>query len=97
MWKKLISRLLREQKGIGEMSEMDFDSWLKMGLENKWVGPPVCSTHDGLPSTEDEDMAWDDGDDPCIHILRLYVDDLEAMLVEQNHSPSVWRKAGYEE
>jgi hypothetical protein len=29
--------------------------------------------------------------------LRLYVDDLEAMLVEQNHSPSVWRKAGWEE
>ena len=79
------------------MSEMDFDSWLKMGLENKWVRTPVCSTHDGLPSTEDEDMAWDEGDDPCIHILRLYVDDLEAMLVEQNHSPSVWRKAGYEE
>lgn len=79
------------------MSKMDFDAWLKMGLENKWVGPPVCSTHDGLPSTEDEDNAWDEGDDPCIHILRLYVDDLEAMLVEQNHSPSVWRKAGWEE
>ncbi len=80
------------------MSEpLDFDSWLKLGLENHWVGPPVCSTHDGLPSTEDEDNAWDEGDDPCIHILRLYVDDLEAMLVEQNHSPSVWRKAGWEE
>lgn len=57
------------------MSEMDFDSWLKVGLENKWVGPPVCSTHDGLPSTEDEDSAWDEGEDPCIHILRLYVDE----------------------
>lgn len=74
----------------------NFDSWIKVGLESKWVGPPVCSTHDGLPSTEDEDATWDEGGDPCIHILRLYVDELEAMLVEQNHSPSIWRKAGWE-
>lgn len=74
------------------MSEMDFDQWLDYGMEKKWVGPPVCATHDGLPSTEDEDNAWDEGDDPCIHVLRLYADDLEALLVEQNHSPSVWRK-----
>lgn len=74
------------------MSEMDFDQWLQYGMENKWIGPPICATHDGLPSTEDEDNAWDEGEDPCIHMLRLYHDELEALLVEQNHSPSVWRK-----
>lgn len=77
--------------------EMQFDEWLKIGMERKFVGPPVCSTHDGIPTTEDEDGAWDEGSDPCIHVLRLYVDSLEALLVEQNHSASVWRKAGWED
>ena len=57
--------------------EITFDEWLSIGMENKFVGPPVCSTHDGIPTTEDEDMAWDEGSDPCIHVLRLYVDKLE--------------------
>ena len=74
------------------MSDMSFDEWLNYGMDKKWVGPPVCYTHDGLPTTSDEDDAWNDGDDPCIHIVRLYQDELDALLVEQNHSPSIWRK-----
>ena len=80
-----------------ENVEMDFDEWLSFGMAHKFVGPPVCSTHDGIPTTEDEDGVWDEGGDPCIHVLRLYVDKLEALLVEQNHSPSIWRKAGWED
>jgi len=68
-----------------------FDEWLAKGLERGFVGPPVCSTHDGIPTTEEEDLEWEEGD-PCVHVLRLY-EDLETKTeVEANHSPSNWRK-----
>ena len=53
---------------------MDFEAWLQFGIDNGWAGPPVCETHDGLPMTEDESTAFEAGEDPCVHILRLYDD-----------------------
>jgi hypothetical protein len=70
---------------------MTFDEWLKIGIQESWVGPPVCSTHDGVPYSAAEEEEWDEGNDPCINILRLYEDSLQRLLVEENHSPSVWR------
>lgn len=73
------------------MKVLDFEEWLKLGFDNGWVGPPVCSTHDGIPSGLEEDDEFEDGDEPCIHILRLYADTDEKIAVESNHAPSVWR------
>jgi len=73
-------------------TEMTREEWLAYGLEHKFCGPVVCETHDGMPMTEDEESEFMDGGDPCIPVIRLYQDDLDAMLVEQNHSPSQWRK-----
>lgn len=71
--------------------EPDFDTWLRAGLQAGFCGPAVCFTHDGLPTSEVEDDEWETGD-PCLHILRLYSDDIMRKQVEHNHSPSVWRK-----
>jgi hypothetical protein len=71
---------------------MDFNEWVQIGIENKWCGPAVCHTHDWLPLTADEESAIDEGDEPCIHILRLYADEETAAAVEENHAPSIWRK-----
>jgi len=75
---------------------MSFDEWLQHGLTQGWVGPAVCSTHDGVPTTRDEDLEWETGD-PCIHVLRLYEDEATKLAVEENHAPSVWRatNSGY--
>ena len=70
---------------------MTFEEWLKQGMDNNWVGPAVCYTHDGLPTTITEDEEWDEMD-PCIHILRLYESVEVKDSVEANHVPSVWRK-----
>jgi hypothetical protein len=73
------------------MREKEFDEWLQEGLTNGFCGPAICYPHDGLPLTEEEDREFEQGGDPCIHILRLYEDkDIKAS-VEDNHSPSVWR------
>lgn len=65
----------------------DFEGWLRVGYEEGWIGPPVCITHDGLPTTPTED----DDDEPCIHVVRLYTDPDERTAVEANHPPSRWR------
>lgn len=72
---------------------MTFDDWIEYGMAQGWTGPAICHTHDGLPTTEAEDQAWEQGEDPCIHILRLYEDTEIKAEVEANHSPSTWRAA----
>jgi hypothetical protein len=50
------------------------DEWLQTGLEQGYCSRPVCNTHDGLPATEEEDERWEDGDDPCVFAVRIYID-----------------------
>lgn len=69
---------------------IDFDTWLQKGITNGWVGPAICYTHDGLPTSQAEDEEFEESD-PCIHILRLYEDPVIKLAVEENHAPSVWR------
>lgn len=62
-----------------------------MGIDNGWAGAPVCETHDGLPMSQEEEAAFESGEDPCIHVLRLYESPEDKAGVEENHSPSTWR------
>jgi len=68
-----------------------FDEWIKHGYDQGWVGPAVCFTHDGFPTSEEEDDSFDNGNDPCMHVIRLYEDMDHKSGVEENHSASVWR------
>jgi hypothetical protein len=70
---------------------VSFEDWIKFGFDKGWVGAPVCHTHDGVPMTLAEEKEFDEGHDPCLHILRLYDDLSSKMQVENNHSPSAWR------
>jgi hypothetical protein len=71
--------------------QMDFETWARIGYEAGWCSPPVCYTHDCLPTTAGEDEDMNEGHDPCIHIVRLY-DSLEQKNgCEANHSAVVWR------
>jgi hypothetical protein len=72
-------------------SEMSFYDWIEEGYARGWAGPPVCQTHDGIPLTPEEDKEFDQGGDPCVHVIRLYEDTSIKQGVEENHSPSLWR------
>ncbi len=86
-------RLLPKQKGHGKMSDMTFDEWLQIGLDNGFCGPAVCETHDGFPMSDEEWAIADlDGEPPCMHMIRLYQDDEHKKAIEDAHSPSQWRK-----
>jgi hypothetical protein len=54
----------------------DFWDWLQFGIDLGWVSDGVCVTHDGLPSTEDEDDAWEQGYDPCQPAIRVWTDNI---------------------
>ena len=78
-------------KVSNEMKEIeDFDDWLELGIERGFCGPPVCSTHDGIPTSEEEDLEWEEYD-PCVHVIRPYSGPEHKAAVEENHSPSTWR------
>ena len=72
---------------------MTFDEWIAYGIEKGWCGPPVCYTHDGLPMSEQEYAEFDEGQDPCTHIVRMYEDIDMKKEIEDNHSPSQWRNS----
>ena len=64
--------------------EVNFEQWITTGIDNGWISRPVCSTHDGIPTTHDEDIEWEDGGDPCIYAVRLFADQDEKKAVEDN-------------
>jgi hypothetical protein len=73
--------------------DITFDEWITYGIKKGWCGPPVCYTHDGLPMSEQEYAEFDEGQDPCTHIVRMYEDIDMKNKVEENHSPSQWRNS----
>lgn len=70
---------------------MNFDEWLQIGIDNKWCGTAVCSTHDGIPMSDQEDAEFMEGDDPCVHVLRLYEDEDVADAINSQFTPYKWR------
>jgi hypothetical protein len=73
--------------------DLTFDEWISYGIEKGWCGPPVCFTHDGLPMSDQEYAEFDEGQDPCSHIVRMYEDIDMKKSIEENHSPSQWRNS----
>lgn len=66
----------------------DMHEWLRYGIDRGWCSPPVCSTHDGIPTTLEEDEA----DEPCVFVIRCYRDDDHRGEVEANSPAAVQRK-----
>jgi len=53
---------------------MTFAEWLAIGLEHNWISEGVCGMHDALPMTDAERTMFDDGEDPCIPVLRVWIE-----------------------
>lgn len=70
-------------------NDLDYMTWLEYGITRRWITPPVCSTHDGVPSTPHEDDQWEEGHDPCLPILRIITDDTRTAL--EVHHPLLFR------
>lgn len=77
---------------MSEATKLSFDEWMAIGIESGWCGPPVCYTHDFIPMSEDEFQEfYTDGNDICLHIVRMYESHEHKVEIEKAHSPSQWR------
>lgn len=78
---------------------MGYEEWIRMGMERGWISAPLCLTHDGTPTSQEEDESFCAGFDPCIVGCRVYGDypDSRAtrLEVEANHPGSIFRKDGW--
>jgi hypothetical protein len=77
------------------VTKLTAEQWIAYGIKNGWCGPPVCYTHDGLPTSSDEDEEFEEHD-PCITIIRMYDDNKMRQEIEANHSASIWRKGSFD-
>ena len=49
---------------------MNIGEWLTIGEELGFCGPLVCIQHDGVFTPEEAD-AFERGEDPCLHAVRI--------------------------
>lgn len=55
------------------MSERDdFEQWLVRGYEAGWISDVQCLTHEGIPMSDAEMESWDEGNDDCFPVVRIY-------------------------
>ena len=50
---------------------MTFDEWLDQGVALGFCTEQFCNTHDVMPMHPSEEAAWEEGWDPCCHLVRL--------------------------
>ena len=58
-------------------NRMDFFEWRDLGIANKWISEPFCDTHDTGYMTEEEQQEWENGNDPCMVVFRVWEDNIE--------------------
>jgi hypothetical protein len=56
-----------------DSSEEEFRQWIQVGIDKKWCSEVVCEIHEGLPESEEELNAWDNGTDHCIWGVRVWI------------------------
>lgn len=58
-------------------ANMNYFEWRDLGIANKWISEPFCDTHDTGPMTEEEEKSWEDGQDPCMFVFRIWEENIE--------------------
>lgn len=46
--------------------------WIEMGQQSGYCSEVICGIHDGPPVTETENKKIEEGEDPCIPIVRIW-------------------------
>jgi hypothetical protein len=54
-----------------EEPSMDVHEWLEIGQREGHCSKIVCATHDGLPTTDEEEGEMEGGFDPCLFAVRI--------------------------
>ena len=57
-------------------NRISFFEWRDLGLANKWISEAFCDTHDTGYMTDEEEKAWENGEDPCMVVFRVWEDNI---------------------
>ena len=71
-WDSQKATIIAEYKAI-----IDFFEWRDLGIANKWISEPFCDTHDTGYMTDEEEQAWENGEDPCMMVFRIWEEKIE--------------------
>ena len=55
-----------------EELKMDFVDWINYGIDMGWCTQIHCETHDGPILTEDEQKEWEQWEDVCYPVVRIW-------------------------
>ena len=58
-------------------TKMDYFDWRDIGIANNWISQPFCDTHDSGYMTDEEETAWENGEDPCMMVFRIWEENIE--------------------
>ena len=60
---------------VNESNVDEFRGWIELGIAKGWVSDVFCNTHNGGPMSDEEEYAWDEGQDPCSTHMRVWDND----------------------
>jgi hypothetical protein len=55
-----------------DFSDGGFREWMEFGMRKGWIAHPVCGMHDSLPMSPQEVQDFEDGEDHCIPVMRIW-------------------------
>ena len=67
-------------------ANMDFFEWRDLGIANKWISEPFCDTHDAGYLTDEEEQEWENGQDPCMPVFRIWEENIKIPESMENQS-----------
>jgi len=57
------------------MLDMTLKEWIIYGVDRGFCSDVKCSTHDVISNTAAEEAEWEEGYDPCIPAVRIWIND----------------------
>lgn len=58
-------------------ANMDYFEWRDLGISKGWISEPFCDTHDAGFMTEEEEKEWEEGNDPCMLVFRIWEESIK--------------------
>jgi hypothetical protein len=77
---------MKEVYATDAKANISYFEWRDLGIARGWISEPFCDTHDAGPITEEEEEAWENGEDPCMFVFRIYEEKINDRLLSSQES-----------
>jgi hypothetical protein len=67
---------MKEVYAVDAKANINYFEWRDLGISKGWISEPFCDTHDAGFMTEEEEQAWEKGEDPCMFVFRIYEENI---------------------